>query len=333
MWFSISELRDLAAHPVEGREHDCRRRVVDDEVHPRDALERADVAPLAPDDATLHVVGGQLDDRHRGLRRVAGREALHRGREDVPRPPRGVAAGLLLELADRPGDVVARLPLELAHQRLLGLDTRQPGDILQGAQVLVPGALELLGAALEAQVALVEGALARVDLRQPALERLLALQDPLLEAADLGAPLGQLVLQALPEPDQLLSGVAGGRCSGRLRRGLLVRLPVLAALPPRRRPRLSRVDVAARPPGARRLRKSLVGGLQAVPPPHRPGDGSRDRRGTARYQDLHDRVSPGPRAAARSPVTRTGPFSRCSFVRVGKTSKPSSTLGFVRPRR
>ena len=48
---------------------------------PGDVLERADVAALAPDDPPLHVVGGQRDQRHGRLRRVAGGQALHaRGR-------------------------------------------------------------------------------------------------------------------------------------------------------------------------------------------------------------------------------------------------------------
>ena len=54
--------RDLAAEPVERREHDRVRRVVDDEVDAGEVLERADVAALAADDPALHVVGRQLDD-------------------------------------------------------------------------------------------------------------------------------------------------------------------------------------------------------------------------------------------------------------------------------
>src|SRR3954465_9897299 len=73
---------DLPADAVEGGEHDRVGRVVDDEVDPGEVLERADVAALAADDAALHVVGRQLDDRHCGLRGVARRQALHRDRED-----------------------------------------------------------------------------------------------------------------------------------------------------------------------------------------------------------------------------------------------------------
>ena len=120
--------RDLAADAVEARQQHRAGRVVDDEVDPGEGLERADVAPLAADDAALQLVGLQLDDRHRGLDRVAAGHPLHAGGEDAARAPVGVAAGLLLDLADQPGAVVAQLVLELAQQDLLGLAGAQAGD-------------------------------------------------------------------------------------------------------------------------------------------------------------------------------------------------------------
>ena len=69
---------DLAAHGVEPREHHGFGRVVDDEVDAGQVLEGADVAPLAPDDAALHVVGRQLDHRHGRLGHVAGGGPLDR---------------------------------------------------------------------------------------------------------------------------------------------------------------------------------------------------------------------------------------------------------------
>ena len=68
---------DLAADAVEAGEDDRVRRVVDDEVDAGEVLQRADVAALAADDAALHVVGRELDDRDGRLGGVAGGEALH----------------------------------------------------------------------------------------------------------------------------------------------------------------------------------------------------------------------------------------------------------------
>ena len=113
--------RELAAHAVEAREHDRVRRVVDDEVDPGEVLQGADVAPLAADDPALHVVAGELDDRHRRLRRVARGEALHRDGEDAAHAALGVALGLVLDLAQDLDRVVAGLVLDLLDEQLLGL--------------------------------------------------------------------------------------------------------------------------------------------------------------------------------------------------------------------
>ena len=119
-------------------------------------LEGADVAALAADDAALHVVGGELDDGHGRLGRVAGGEALHDDGEDVADAAVGVALGLLLDLADEAGGIVADLVLELLEQELLGLGRGEPGDALELADVALVGLvglqhvlLELLGAGVE----------------------------------------------------------------------------------------------------------------------------------------------------------------------------------------
>ena len=105
---------DLAPHAVEAGQDHRVRRVVDDEVDAGEVLERADVAPLAADDAALHVVGGELDDRHGRLGGVAGGHPLHDDGEDVAHAAVGVALGLLLDLAHAARAVVADLVLELA---------------------------------------------------------------------------------------------------------------------------------------------------------------------------------------------------------------------------
>ena len=82
------------------------RGVVDDHVHAGQVLERADVPTLAPDDATLHVVARKLDHGHRRLRGVARSHALERVGHQRPGPTACLAAGLLLHLAHRAGELV-----------------------------------------------------------------------------------------------------------------------------------------------------------------------------------------------------------------------------------
>jgi hypothetical protein len=126
---------DLAPHAVEAGEDDRVGRVVDDEVDAGEVLEGADVPALAADDAALHVVGGQLDDGDRRLRRVTRGHALHHDAQDVADPAVGVALGLLLDLAHLAGALVADLILQLAQQDLLGLRRAQAGDTLELAHV------------------------------------------------------------------------------------------------------------------------------------------------------------------------------------------------------
>src|ERR1043165_5244633 len=62
------DARDLAADRVEAGEDDRLGRVVDDEVDAGGQLERANVAPLAADDAALPVLARPADAGHRRLR-------------------------------------------------------------------------------------------------------------------------------------------------------------------------------------------------------------------------------------------------------------------------
>ena len=72
------EARDLAAHRIEARQDHRLGRVVDDDVDAGEGLERADVAPLAADDAALHVVARQVHHRDGRLGDVIAGVALDR---------------------------------------------------------------------------------------------------------------------------------------------------------------------------------------------------------------------------------------------------------------
>ncbi len=63
------DARRLATNGIEAREHHRFRRIVDNEVHARHLLERADVAPLAADDAALQII---RRDMHRSNSDLGG---------------------------------------------------------------------------------------------------------------------------------------------------------------------------------------------------------------------------------------------------------------------
>jgi hypothetical protein len=119
---------DLAADGVEAGEGHRVGRVVDNQVDAGGALQRADVAALAADDAALHVVAWDGHDRHRRLRDDVGHQPLHGGGEDAP----SAAVGLLLRLGlDRADDAVrlfAGLGLDLAQQEVARLLARHAGN-------------------------------------------------------------------------------------------------------------------------------------------------------------------------------------------------------------
>ena len=174
---------DLAADAVEAGEDHGVGRVVDDEVDAGEVLEGADVAALAADDAALHVVGGELDDGHRRLGRVAGGEALHArrrgccgrgGRRRAWSPPRSGA---------RAGRESWRIWSSSSLSRsCLACEARQAGDALELAHVAL-AQLDDLG------LVLLDGRLAAWRARALLVERRLLRQQALLEPHHLGAPL------------------------------------------------------------------------------------------------------------------------------------------------
>ena len=105
---------DLAAHRVEAGEDDRLGRVVDDEVDAGHLLEGADVAALAADDAALHVVARDVDDRDGRLGGVVGGDALDGDADDVAGLLVGLFAGAGLGLADERGGVALDVVLDAA---------------------------------------------------------------------------------------------------------------------------------------------------------------------------------------------------------------------------
>ena len=91
------QLGDLPSQGIVARDDDRLRRVVHDEVHAGRQLERADVPALAPDDAALHVVRGQVHDGHGGLHRVVRGERLDGRREHLARLALGALPRLFLQ--------------------------------------------------------------------------------------------------------------------------------------------------------------------------------------------------------------------------------------------
>src|SRR5436309_209922 len=156
------EAADLAPDRLEaGHDHGVGR-VVDDDVDAGGRFERADVAPLAPDDPALHFVRRQQHRRHARLGRLLGGDPLNREGDDLLRFAVGVLPGLLRDVADQRPGLVARLVFDPLDQLEFGFLRRQAGDLLEPRADRLLALAEVARALLQLLVELVEILLAAV---------------------------------------------------------------------------------------------------------------------------------------------------------------------------
>ena len=217
------QLRDLAADPVERREHDGMGRVVDDHVDAGQVLERPDVPALAADDPPLHVVARELDHRHRRLGGVARGDALERVGDERARTPPRLAAGLLLHLPHRPRELVPDEVLRALEHGRLRLAERHPGDPLQLLDRLVAARLQLVLELLQVHLAVADTLLPPRHLDQLLVELRLPLRDALLDLRDLDPPVADLALDVGAQLDGALARLDERLAPDRLRLALGIR--------------------------------------------------------------------------------------------------------------
>ena len=205
---------DLAAERVEAGKDDGAGSVVDDQLDAGRELEGADVPSLAADDAPLHVVAGQVDDRHRRLDRVLGGAALDRLGDDLSGAECRRLARLALEALDERRGVAPRVGLDLLQQDLLGFVCRHRGDPLQFALLVDDQPVELLLGGVDGALLGAEALLARAQLPvdpfgdlEAVGERLGPLGQALLDALDLGPALARLTLGSDHEVVRLFFGL------------------------------------------------------------------------------------------------------------------------------
>ena len=131
------ELGDLAAHGVKRRDEHHLRGLVDEQRGAGGGLEGFDVAALAADDAALHLLGGQLDDRGGEVVVGLAGEALHRGDEDALALLHEVLLGTLKQLLAQGAQLLGALKGDFLDQLLADLLAIERGDAFQAlAQAL-----------------------------------------------------------------------------------------------------------------------------------------------------------------------------------------------------
>ena len=128
---------DLPAHRVEAGHGDGLGGIVNDEVHPGEGLQGADVAALPTDNAALEVVIGQRHHRHGGLSHVVGGATLDGEGNDLLGSGVRLFLGPGLDLLNLQGGLVGDLLLQLGQQDVLGLLGGHAGNALQLTDLLV----------------------------------------------------------------------------------------------------------------------------------------------------------------------------------------------------
>jgi hypothetical protein len=181
--------RHLPPHRVEAGQQHRLGRVVDDQVDPGDRLERADVPPLAADDAALHLIARQVQHRHHRLAGLLGGDPLDGQGDDLAGPLLALGPGLVLDVPHHQGRLALGLVLDGGDQLGLGLDRGQPGHPLKLGLALAVQLVDLGGPVSQ-------GALALVELGGPVFQAVQLLVQPLL-------PVGQPVLPAFQVAAQL----------------------------------------------------------------------------------------------------------------------------------
>ena len=202
---------DLPPNGVEAREHDCLGGVVNDDVDPGGLLEGADVASLAADDTTLHLIGGELHDGDSRRRSLFGRHALNRKPQDLLRLALRVALRLFLDLSQVVGGLGPGFVLQIFDELMLGFVRRCPCESLKFRANFGPRAAHLLALLGQLRRSLVElpgtrlvKGLFLVKSLEPSALRLGARQQALLGAVD-AQPLSLLLLlPRLSEPEGFL---------------------------------------------------------------------------------------------------------------------------------
>ena len=128
---------DLPADRVKAGYCDSLRRVVDDQVHPGQGLQGADIAAFAADDTALHLIVGQGHHGHRGLRHMVSSTALNGQGDDLT----GLGVSLVLEAGldflDLHRRLVGHVGLQLAEEISFRLLCGKAGDLLQHIYLLL----------------------------------------------------------------------------------------------------------------------------------------------------------------------------------------------------
>ena len=204
--FGQREPSDLAAYRIETRQRDGVGRVVDDQVDPGHGFERADVAPLAADDAALHLLVRNLHDGGGDLADGIAGVALDRHGQDLARLCLGALARLHLDQSSAARGFVTHLLLDALQEQRARFVAGERGHVFDRRDLIAAQLFDLAHARIGLFLALLESALTALLLLHFAIEVFFFLaQSPLLRL-ELDAHFARLVLGSGSGANRLLFG-------------------------------------------------------------------------------------------------------------------------------
>ncbi len=208
----LDELRErqtshLPADRVEAADEHRLGGVVDDEIDASGLLQGADVAALAADDAALHLVRGDGHHGHGHLGGVVDHDALDGGDHDVASTFLGRLTSGALDGPGQAHGIVLGLIADLLQERGLGLLRGHLAHPLECDDLLLAGPTQLLALGLQLLLLDQQLPVALLEHVRALVELLVALEQSVLEVAQIGALGATLVLQLPLHPDLFLLGL------------------------------------------------------------------------------------------------------------------------------
>ena len=185
---------DFPPHRVKAGYSHRLRGIVNNDFHPGKSFQSPNVAPLAADETPFHLIVGQGYHRRGAFRNYVRGQPVNRGRDNLARVFVRPLLILPLQFVIAPGQIVLRILLPALHHRIAGLVHGKPGDALQSLRLLRPLRLDLQAGLLDMGFLFGELRLPLILRLDLALQLLLPLQVPVLQAGQLPALLLDLRL-------------------------------------------------------------------------------------------------------------------------------------------
>lgn len=135
---------DFTANRIERGQGDGLGRIVDDEVYAGKGFQRADVAALSTDNAALHLVVRQRNNRNGRLGYLIGGTALDCGRDDLTGSLLALVLQALIDLTQLDGCIVGCFVFNGLDEHVACFVAGHAGNLLQLFYLLELDALEFV---------------------------------------------------------------------------------------------------------------------------------------------------------------------------------------------